>query len=123
MTSFDLFIILAAIAIAVVIIKRAIWDAVVMIGHDFHRVFERLNSTSAALGIALGTLSRRLEKLEAMAEEKTAVELDKGSESSKPAWMPACDHRTPQYGCADCIEAAHVVEPEAGSPSDSTMKN
>jgi len=48
MTRSDLFIILGAIAIAIVIIKRAIWNAVIMVGKDFNAVSSRLGSRKNA---------------------------------------------------------------------------
>jgi hypothetical protein len=107
MTRFDLFIVLAAIAMAVVIIRRAIRNAVTMVGNDFRTVFEKFDSVFLVLGTGFGTFR---ETLDAMAEEKTAVIVDERSEASKPAWTPACSHPTPQYGCPDCIRAARGEE-------------
>jgi len=104
MTRSDLFIILGAIVIAVLIIKRAIWNAVRMVGNDFSSVFEKLNYISVVLRVLetdIGTLRRSndfnsvSEKLNSLSEVLQILETDVRDTPSKI--IPLCPG--PVLGC------------------------
>jgi len=119
MSGFDLFIILAAIAIAVIIIKRAIWNAVKMVGFDFRNVFGTLNGITGqlqTLEMSVKLLDQRLRRVtrKVTRKGKPTTWRQQPTASATPIWAPTCNHPTPQYGCPDCIQAARTVEPDVG---------